>query len=87
MTGKSTHDGPWMEGDGAIPRKTNATIKALLAQDFTKFKTDTLDDAIEYVADVHAEDTIKEYRERVIKHGPFEMNGSPGIYEVIDDDD
>lgn len=73
--------GDWMDGGGAVARRTNDVIRALLAQDFQKFTVSTLDDAIEHVADVHSDGAVKKYRKRVTTHGPF-TSTSPGVWKV-----
>lgn len=73
--------GEWMPGGGQVARKTNDTIEAILAQDVSKINTQSLNDAIEAVADVHSDETLKKYRKTVTKHGPFSLK-TPGVWVV-----
>jgi hypothetical protein len=83
MTRFEDFGGPWMQGSGQVVDRTNYVIAALLQQEFTRFRTGTLDNAIEEFADVHSDQSIEKYRERVIRHGPFDR-AAPGQFRIVE---
>lgn len=64
----------WMEG-GVIAERTNVLINRLIEemnkQDAYTVSTDGLNTVIRKVVGVDGDQTLREYRERVVKHGPF----------------
>jgi hypothetical protein len=73
--------GPWHPGGRKTSERVNKTIAALLQQEFDRFRTPTLDNAIEFGADVHSEKSIDKYRRLVLRYGPFEQKG-PGTWKI-----
>ena len=63
----------WMPNTSGSPvsDRTNKAIEALLAQEFTVYTHRNFEDAIRYAAGVSAEETLKEYIERIERYGPF----------------
>ena len=67
----------WMDG-GIVANRTNDIINALIDSmneqgAYTVSLTD-LNTVIRTVAKVDREETLKQYRERVAKHGPFTVD-------------
>lgn len=67
-------DGIWMDG-GIVAERTNIVINRLIAsmreQDAYRISKSGLDDVIRKVVGVSGDDTLRQYRENVVEHGPF----------------
>lgn len=78
--------GIWMEGGGVIAERTNILINRLIdgmnEQEAYQVSKSGLDTMIRKVVGVDGDDTLREYRERVAKHGPFFVH--LGTYTLAD---
>jgi hypothetical protein len=76
----------WLGGSGAVARRTNRCIQALLEwhakrDDVSKLTRANIEDCVEEIADIHSEETVDRYVKRIVNHGPFERTDG-SLYRV-----
>lgn len=75
----------WMPGGGVVARRTNrlihSLIRAMNRQRAYRVTHRQLDRVIERVVGVGGERTKEQYRKRVVRHGPFSVEGGRYVLE------
>lgn len=79
-----------MPGQGAVVRRTNDTIAAILEacleNDWQSLGRNQVRKAfLAVVSEVGTEETANKYVKRIVKHGPFHSVG-PGAWRISDND-
>lgn len=89
MNTEPEHDSEWTPGSGPVAQRTDRCIKALLewyhkADHVSYIKRQNFKQVINEIGDIHSEDAVDQYVERMVKHGPFER-GEGNLWEVNTD--